>query len=86
VSQGVIEFFVGPIADAGFQVGRDVRRNDDAERRLDRPSTGERLTLVLIGVTGPAVGERRKLAAALNLRKVLGVAVARKAARCRSGC
>src|SRR6185437_1042467 len=43
----LVELLVGPLADAGFLVRRDVGRIDRAERRGDRAAAGEGLALVV---------------------------------------
>ena len=39
--QRIDEFVVGPGADSGLRIGRDVGRDEFAERRFDRPAAGE---------------------------------------------
>src|SRR5690348_7811525 len=55
LAQGIVEVFVGPPADPGLLVGRDVGRNDIAEWRLDRTSAGKRRSSVGSRMTGGAV-------------------------------
>jgi hypothetical protein len=66
-----VELLVGPVADAGLAVGRDVRRVDDPERRGDRAVAGEGLAPV-VGVAGGAIAGVDEVAAALDLA-VVGV-------------
>src|SRR5689334_2685683 len=66
-SNGIVEFRVGPGADAGVAIGGDVWRYEMAERRLDHTSTGERPIAARYGVTAAAVRDACKIAAALDL-------------------
>ena len=56
------ELRLGPLADAGVDVGRDVRRVDDAKRRRQRSPSGVGLT-AFRRVAGRAVADRRQVRA-----------------------
>ena len=62
-----LEGGIGPVADAGLDIGRDVGAVDDAERRLQRPPAGiDRAARA--GVADHAIAERGELLAAGNGR------------------
>jgi hypothetical protein len=61
-AHGVVEFVVGPRADAGVGIRSDVGRDDVAERGFDRAASGEWLAGIGNGVTGSAIGGDREIA------------------------
>ena len=72
-ANGVVELVIGPRADAGVAIRRDVGRDDVAERRFDRAAAGKRLARIGNGMTGGAIGRDREIAAVLNLSECLAV-------------
>ena len=69
----VVELIVRPGPDPGLHVGRDVRRNDAAERRFDRASASERLVLLWDGVTARAIRKDRQVSSPVDRREILRV-------------
>ena len=67
----VDELVVGPGADAGRRIGRDVRRQDDAERRFDRAPAGKVVAAARQRMAGRAIADDRQIAAALDLLEIL---------------
>ena len=81
ILHGIDEFLVRPTADAGRQIRRDVRREQDAERRFQGATACERLAASR-RVASAAVCRRRHVAAVLDHLKRLLVRVLRT--RCHS--
>ena len=65
IVQRAIEIGARPPADARLRVGRDVRRQHVAERRIEAQPAGERCA-ALRGMTGDAVARARQIFAALH--------------------
>jgi hypothetical protein len=66
----VLELTEGPLADAGFGVGRDVDRKQRPERRLQPEPAGERLRGVA-GMAGRAVGGTSEIRAARHESRIV---------------
>ncbi len=67
VVQGTVEICAGPASDACVGIGRDVRREHIAERRVELESPGVRRA-ALCGVAGNTIPGAREVLAALRLR------------------
>src|SRR6185369_17660050 len=68
LAQRADEGWLGPAADAGVGVGRDVGTVERAERRFDRPTAGERLA-AFGGMADLAIADRGELRALRNQRR-----------------
>jgi hypothetical protein len=81
--QRAVEFAVGPCAQSGFAVRRQVRREDAAKRGIDPFSPGERFCGVGGMATGAIGGVDQRLAArdGLRRRRRLRVAGAERSAQ-----
>ena len=66
------EIVLRPASDAGQIIGRDVRRHDRAERRLQREPAGKGLPAAH-GMTGDAIAGGRQRLAALDRDVVVGI-------------
>jgi len=64
LAHGALKGGIGPVADAGLGIGRDVGRVDRAERRLEGSASGIDGATIGIGVAHRAVAERGKSLAA----------------------
>jgi hypothetical protein len=73
LGQRIDDLVVGPRADAGLGVGGDVRREQRAERRLDRPASGEQFARAGERVAGAAVAHDAEIPAALDQVEILHV-------------
>src|ERR1700722_13165118 len=71
--QRIDELVVAHGADAGLGVGCNVGREQVAERRLDRETTGKLVAAARQRVTAAAIARDREIAPARNLTVVLQV-------------
>jgi hypothetical protein len=67
----VNELIVGPGADTGRRIGRDIRREQPAERRFERAAAGKVVAAARKGMTGGAIADDREITAELDLFEFL---------------
>src|ERR1700733_9953538 len=65
---GLVEILLGPLADAGIAIRRDIDGIDQAERGRDRAAPGKRLTIGL-GVAVLAIADANQI---LTSRSLVG--------------